>query len=87
MQKEKKKIILNTLADLVKEHMLKDKSPSRLAMEYGLSTSIMCLLLKGKKNLQITTFIMVAEILEVNPAELLKAVMKNLPEDFTTFDI
>lgn len=87
MQKDKKQIILNTLAVLVKQRIPKGKAMSKLAAEYGLSTSILCKLTKGKKNPQIITFINIAEIIGVDPCELFIALMNGLPKDYTTLDI
>lgn len=87
MQKEKKQILLNTLAELIRRSIPKGKAPTTLAAEYGLSTSIMSKLLNGTKNPSFTTLFMVMEIIGKNPDSFMKTFIKNLPEDFTTLDL
>ncbi len=86
MQKEKKQLILNTLALVVKISIPKGKAATTLAAEYGMSTSIISKVLRGVKNLSLLSFIMLAEILGIRADKLLKAILDRLPEDFSTID-
>lgn len=86
MQKEKKQIILNSLARKIRENIPEGKAPTTLAMEYDLSPSIMSTSLKGKKDVQLTTFYHIAGALNKKPYELLKEIDEDLPDNFSPID-
>ena len=87
MQKEKKQILLNTLALQIRESIPQDKAPSMLAAENGLSTSIMSKVLKGTRNVSFTTLFMLMEMCNDTPGEFFEKLTKKLPNEFTSIDI
>ena len=87
MQKEKKQIILNTIAKIIRKHIPKGKSASTLAAEYGLSTSIISKVLKGEKNISFTTLFMIIEIFKIGLIEFMIEFVEELVKYFTTLDL
>lgn len=79
---DKKELLLNTLA-----HVIKDKrgklSLNQLAMESDISKSILSMIEKGKRDVQLTTFFKLAEALYLKPSELLLEIQNELGEDFS----
>lgn len=83
MQYEKFQIVLNILAELIREHIPTGKTKSKLAMEYDMSPAEMSGLSNAKKNLTFETFMRVAEMLGMSFDELSKEIKNRLPEGFT----
>lgn len=87
MRKEKKQNLQYEFALQVKKHIPKDTAITTLAAQYGLSTSTISLIMRGKKNPELSTIWHISEMLGVYPDELLKGMRENLPKDFTMTDI
>ncbi len=80
-RKEKLNILKVSLAKVVKE-LCNGKAPTTLAVEYGISSSTMSLILQGKKDPQISTFIKLSEAFNKQPWEVMKIFTNILPEGF-----
>lgn len=78
MRKEIKNTIKSAIAFQVNKY-LNGTPPSRAAIQYGISTSIMSAVVKGKKDPQITTFFAIARSLGINAAKLMYEIENSLP--------
>ncbi len=79
--KTKKKIILNALAETMKE-LRGDKSQFLFACENDISISIISSAERGLKDPQLTTLFKIAEGYGISPAKFLEKIWEKLPEDF-----
>ena len=85
MQKEKIETVQAIIALQIKKY-LKGIAPSKVAAEYGISTSIMSKLVRGLKNPQFTTILQVSEALGISATEFMHSIESNLPEGFSTIE-
>lgn len=85
MQDVKKKIIYSAIGNTVKK-LRKDKSQYILGAEYGIPTSILSELERGKKDPQLTTLIKIAESLGLSISQFMIEFEKELPENFKFCD-
>lgn len=83
--RDKKQLILNSLAKIVHEHR-GNKSQFMLASENDISVSIISTIERGLKDPQFTTLFKIAEALDLRPYQLVRFVEDDLPEDFTLID-
>lgn len=87
MQKESKLILQKELAQQIIKRLPNGIAPSKVANEYGISTSIMSLTVRGLKNISFSTLWQISEAINVTPDEIVKGVRENLPNNFSTLDI
>ena len=82
--KEKRQILLNALAETIKELRIKNaKSITLISNEINVSKSIWSDAEMGKSDLQFTTFWRIAEALEISPEILIKKIKEKLPEELS----
>lgn len=88
MQKKKVKqqIYITALSKAVKD-CLGAIPPSRVAIEYGISTSTMSTLVNAKKNFSVTTIAQIAEAIGIKTSHLYEIAENYLPKDFTFLDL
>ncbi len=79
---DKKKIILNALAKVVKK-LRGNRSQFIVASENGISTSIISTIERGIKDPQLTTIFRLAEIFGIDVVEFMKIIKAELPKDFS----
>ena len=79
---DKKELLLKALARTVQKKR-GTMSITQLAMESEISKSILSVVEKGKRDIQLSTFIKLAEALYLKPTELLSEIEKELGEDFS----
>lgn len=86
-EKEKLKIILDALSKVViEERIILDKSQRLLAFEYGLHKSLINRIENCVSEPKLSSFIKVAEVLQMKPDELFIKLYKYLPDDFRILD-
>ena len=85
MQVDKKKIILQTIAKVVKK-LRGGKSQYLLGAEYDISTSLLSNLERGLKDPQLTTLFNLANAFNISLTEFIQLIEKELPENFTVDD-
>ena len=85
MQVDKKKIILQTSAKVVKK-LRGGKSQYLLGAEYDISTSLLSNLERGLKDPQLTTLFNLANAFNISLTEFIQLIEKELPENFTVDD-
>lgn len=83
---DKKQIILNALADTVKE-LRGDKSQFILGSENDISTSIISTIERGLKDPQLTTIFKISEAFGISPTKFIELIYKKLPKDFKLIEI
>jgi len=81
----KEEIFIKALSSAVNE-LIGDTVPSKLANEYGISTSTTFSLVHGTKDFYITTIGKVAESLGMKLSKLIEITETYLPEDFKFFE-
>ena len=84
-KKEKKQIIINALAELLKERR-GSKSQFMFASENDISISIINNIERGLKDPQLTTVFKLAEACDLPCDEFISLLMKKLPKDFYLID-
>lgn len=82
---EKKKLIMKILGASIVD-LRGEKSQFMLASENDISCSIISMIERGLKDLQLTTFFKIAEALNMKPSELLREIENQLPKDFSLID-
>lgn len=83
--KNKKKIICNALAKVVKK-LRGEKSQFIFASENDISTSIISTIERGMKDPQLTTIYKLAEAFGMDIADFLKLVNDELPKKFSLIE-
>ena len=78
---DKKEIILNALAEVVKE-LRGERSQFMFASENDISTSIVSMVERGLKDPQLTTLIKLAEAFDMKFSDFSKRIEEKLPKDF-----
>lgn len=85
--RNKRKILQQALADIVKELRLKKKKSISLSSdEIGITKSIWADLEKGKKDPQLSTVWRIAEGLEISPHKLIKRLEEKIEQNFSFLD-
>ncbi|MDD3593280.1 MAG: helix-turn-helix transcriptional regulator [Candidatus Gastranaerophilales bacterium] len=79
--KDKKKIILNALASVMKDLRGK-KSQFMFASENDISISIISTAERGLKDPQLTTLFKLAEAFDISIADFISLINSKLPQDF-----
>ncbi len=82
----KKQIYLKALSKAAK-HCIGNRKPSRIAIEYGISTSTLSTLVNAKKDFNVTTIAQVAEAIGVKTSYLYELTEVYLPTGFSLLDI
>lgn len=85
LRKETKQQLTRLFAEKVKLN-LSGKAASKAAIESGISTSTMSLIVRGKNNVKLTTLFHLAEALEIKASYLISLMENDLPEDFTLIE-
>lgn len=85
-KKEKKKIYIKALSMAVKQCLGKTP-PSRIAIEYGISTSTISSLVNANKDFNVTTIVEIAEAIGVKTSYLYQLAEDYLPQGFSILDI
>ena len=87
MQKENLQKTLNVIAQLTRELTPKNKSRSKLAMEYSISVGEMSEISNGKKDMRLSTFIRISQMFGMQFDEFATLICQRLPEDFAIEEI
>lgn len=82
---EKKEIILNALAEVVKDLRGK-RSQFIFASENDISTSIVSMVERGLKDPQLTTLIKLAEAFDMKLSDFSKLIEEKLPKNFSLIE-
>mgnify|MGYP001073326510 CR=1 FL=1 len=86
MKKEsREQIFIKAIAMAVKQ-CKPEKSISKIAMEYGISTSTTSDLINAKKDFYVTSIAKIAEAIDVKLSYFFSIVETNLPENFSLFE-
>lgn len=84
---EKSKIIIQAIAEVIKEQRQKlSKSQRLLADEFEIQKSLLSRLENGVNEPKIVSLFMISEALGLNIADFFKLVAEKLPKDFTVLD-
>ena len=84
---EKRKIILNALAEVVKKLRNKtEKSQRMLAFEYGLHKSLINRMENSLSEPKLFSILKIAQIFGIKPSKFLQLLEKELPEGFTILE-
>lgn len=81
----KKQQILNSLAKTMKE-LRGEKSQFIFSSENDIPIAIVSMCERALKNPQLTTIFKLAEAYDISPAEFIKKISGNLPENFSMID-
>lgn len=87
MPNGKLKILLDAIAQVVEENIPKGKSASKAGMEYGISPAEISAIRKGSKNIEISTYYKLSEMIEKDFNEFSNLVYEKLPANFSLEDI
>ncbi len=85
MQEKKKQLICSSVGIVYKDLRGK-KSQYIIGAEYGIPSSVISELERGKKDPQLTTIFKLAESCGIKPSQLLAKVEELLPDDFSVCD-
>lgn len=80
-EKEKLTIFKQALSKALRK-IMHGTSATTIAASYDISTSIISKVLRGEKDIHLSTFFRIAEAFQTDPAELISMVCKELPEGF-----
>lgn len=84
---QNKLIMQKELAKIIKDRRMSvNKSITLISAEVGMTKSMWADMEKGKKDPQLSTFLRIAEGLEVRPEDLIKELFENLSEDFSLIE-
>ncbi|MDO5304476.1 MAG: helix-turn-helix transcriptional regulator [bacterium] len=82
---DKKEIILNVLAEVVKDLRGK-RSQFMFASENDISTSIISMIERGLKDPQLTTLMKLAEAFDMKFSDFAKLIEEKLPDNFSLIE-
>ena len=82
---EKKEIILNALAEVVRDLRGK-RSQFMFASENDISISIVSMVERGLKDPQLTTLVKLAEAFDMNLSDFSKLIEEKLPDNFSLIE-
>ena len=82
---EKKEIILNALAEVVRD-LRGNRSQFMFASENDISISIVSMVERGLKDPQLTTLVKLAEAFDMNLSDFSKLIEEKLPDNFSLIE-
>ena len=82
---EKKEIILNALAEVVRD-LRGNRSQFMFASENDISISVVSMVERGLKDPQLTTLVKLAEAFDMNLSDFSKLIEEKLPDNFSLIE-